>query len=120
MSEILPENFWVEQKQTDEEARSRKNRLEYVKKIAAEKPNAPFVFVESKGYFEVPPWVVVKLSEPGVTLGFTIGLGPEGEAFKYLQKEGIIGSAEERTKVLWAGTAKEALSKISAKEKTQP
>lgn len=46
------------------ERRKRKERLEQIKQKASEASNTPYIFVEGKGYFEVPAKVASQLTEP--------------------------------------------------------
>ena len=120
LPESLPPNFWQEQKKTEEGLHEKEQRLKQLKDIAKDMPNAPFILVEGKGYFEVPAWVVVELTDPGVTLGFPIGLSFARKAFKYLEKAGIILDQSEWLKIKWAGAAKEAMQNIEKNENKKP
>lgn len=115
MSEKLDAKYWNEVKAADAEVEERKKRLNHLKKRAVEKPNAPFVLIEGKGYVEVPAGVAAKLTEPGVSLGFPIGLEFARESFKYLEEKGFIRK-QDWLKVKWAGTAEEALKQVLEKE----
>jgi len=96
-------------------------RLEHLKKRAKEKPNAPFIRVKGKGFYEVPAWVVVEMSEPGVGLGSPIGLGFASKAFKYLGEQGIISKEpyKEWQLVRWAGNASEAVDLVEQERKSR-
>lgn len=91
-------------------------RLEHLKRRAQEKPNAPFVFVDGKGYFEVPPEVAVQLTDPGFSIGTPFMTDEAEKGIKWLITQGILSGREEMLKLAWAGTAKEAIERETKKK----